>query len=29
MTTFIFQGNPDRFDIDGYLGTAQNELVGW
>jgi hypothetical protein len=28
MTTFIFQGNPDRFDIDGYLAGAK-ERVSW
>lgn len=28
MTTFIFQGNPDRFDIDGYL-ARQRERINW
>lgn len=26
--TFIFQGNPDRFDIDGYLARAK-ERISW
>jgi hypothetical protein len=25
-TTFIFQGNPDRFDIDGYLAQAKGRI---
>ena len=28
MTTWIFQGNPDRFDIDGYLAFAP-ERITW
>ena len=31
MTAWIFQGNPDRFDMDGYLRLAQEraELIRW
>ena len=28
VTTFIFQGNPDRFDIDGYL-ARRSERINW
>jgi hypothetical protein len=27
MRTWIFQGNPDRFDIDGYLAARPPELL--
>jgi HNH endonuclease len=27
MTAWIFQGNPDRFDIDGYLAFAPNRIT--
>jgi len=27
MRTWIFQGNPDTFDIDGYLGEAVGEIL--
>jgi len=29
MTTWIFQGNPDRFDMDGYRPAGQTVLRGW
>ena len=28
MATWLFQGNPDLFDVDGYL-TADSETVSW
>ena len=27
MRTWIFQGNPETFDIDGYLGEAVGEIM--
>ena len=27
MQTWIFQGNPDRYDIDGYLAARPAELL--
>jgi len=27
MTTWIFQGNPDRFDMDGYLACGSGRIV--
>jgi hypothetical protein len=27
MRTWIFQGNPDKFDIDGYLAVGTNEIT--
>jgi len=27
MGTWIFQGNPDDYDIDGYLGSRPAQLV--
>jgi hypothetical protein len=27
MTTWIFQGNPDRFDIEGYLACGSDRIV--
>ena len=26
MQTWIFQGNPDQFDLDAYLGTSPTQL---
>jgi hypothetical protein len=27
MTSWIFQGNPNRFDIDGYLAFAPDRIT--
>ena len=31
MVSYLFQGNPDRFDIDGYLQAAvdQDRDISW
>jgi hypothetical protein len=28
MTTWLFQGNPDTFDIDGYLAVSSG-IITW